>query len=1000
MATLTLAFLGPPRVERGGAPLEVDTRKAIALLAYLAVTGQAHRRDALAALLWPEYDQSHARASLRRTLSVLKRGLADQWLEVGRETIGLKPGAQVWLDVEQFRQSIAEVQTHGHPASEVCSACAVPLQMAVELYRGDFLAGFTLRESESFDEWQLFQTEALRRELAEALERLVAALGASGAFDQAIAYARRWLALDPLHEPAHRQLMLLYVWTGERAAALRQYRECARVLEEELGVAPLAETTQLAEAIKENQAPAPPAQPAAVALVSGDKPSAAPPAAVHGRAIHRARYPLVGRSQEWATLLQSSVVGSVSGHLVVLEGEAGIGKTHLAEEFLAHARSTGADVIAARCYEGEAALAYAPFITGLRAALGRPDAVSWIDQVPTHSLGEASRLLPELAELRPGVSPPPPLDSPGAQSRFFEGVRQVLLALATRGASSKGCLFLDDIHWADDASLDLLAYLVRRLRDRPLWIMVTWRSEDLPPGHRLRRMLADARRLGEATALVLPRLSLAAVAELVRSVLAAGAAVPDGLDMELFRQSEGLPFFVVEYLEAWGLGPPSAAAETAPGPVAAGMPPGASHEPPLPGGVRELLHSRLSNLSETGRQLLATAAVLGRSFDFETVRAASGRGDEEAVAALEELVARGLVREVGPVSGSALTFDFSHDRLREVVYEETTLARRRLLHRRVAEALRGRARGGRAVPTASAAVLALHYQLAGQEAEAAEQFKLAGEHARSLYANAEALAHFRSALALGHPAAAELHEAIGDLELLLGEYRAAQASYDVAAALSGPRDIARIEHKLGNVYGRRGDWELADSHFEAALAALGEQDRAGERARLVADWSVVAHRRGQPARAQELAARGLELAEAAADTYALAQTHNLLGMLAHSRGELDLARDHLGHSLALSEGLPDPSARVAALNNLALVCGAGGELERGLQLLESALGLCAAQGDRHREAALHNNLADLLHVAGRPEEAMAHLKQAVSIFAEIGAEAGAWQPEIWKLTEW
>jgi tetratricopeptide (TPR) repeat protein len=123
-------------------------------------------------------------------------------------------------------------------------------------------------------------------------------------------------------------------------------------------------------------------------------------------------------------------------------------------------------------------------------------------------------------------------------------------------------------------------------------------------------------------------------------------------------------------------------------------------------------------------------------------------------------------------------------------------------------------------------------------------------------------------------------------------------------------------------------------------------------------------------------------------------------MLAHSRGELDLARDHLGHSLALSEGLPDPSARVAALNNLALVCGAGGELERGLQLLESALGLCAAQGDRHREAALHNNLADLLHVAGRPEEAMAHLKQAVSIFAEIGAEAGAWQPEIWKLTEW
>jgi DNA-binding SARP family transcriptional activator len=1001
LAALTLAFLGPPRVEHGGAPVEVDTRKAIALLAYLAVTRQAHRRDALATLLWPEYDQSHARASLRRTLSVLKRGLADQWLEVSRETIGLKPGAQVWLDVKQFRQLIAEVQMHGHSASEVCSACAGPLQAAVELYRGDFLEGFTLRESDTFDEWQLFQTEALRQELAEALERLVAALEARGAFDQAIAYARRWLALDPLHEPAHRQLMLLYAWTGERAAALRQYRECVRELQEELGVAPLAETTQLAEAIREDRAPAPPAQATGVGLVSGGKASALPPTEVDGRASRRAPYPLVGRSQEWATLLQLSTVSSAGGHLVVLEGEAGIGKTRLAEEFLAHARSAGADVLAARCYEGEASLAYAPFITGLRTALGLTDAPARIAQVPAHWLGEASRLLSELAELRPGVSPPPPLDSPGAQSRFFEGVRQVLLALlAPGGASSRGCLFLDDVHWADDASLDLLAYLVRRLRDLPMWILVTWRSEDLPPGHRVRRMLADARRLGEATALLLPRLSLAAVAELVRSVSASGAPAPAGFDMDLYRQSEGLPFFVVEYLEASGFGLQLSAAETDSGTVTAGPPPGASQEPPLPGGVRELLHSRLSNLSETGRQLLATAAVLGRSFDFETVRAASGRSDEEAVAALEELVGRGLVREVGEVSGAALTFDFSHDRLRELVYEETSLARRRLLHRRVAEALRGRARSGRAVAHARAAVLALHYQLAGQEAEAAEQFKLAAEHARTLYANAEALAHFRSALALGHPAAAELHEAIGDLELLLGEYGAAQASYDVAAALSGPRDIARVEHKLGNVYSRRGDWELAESHFEAGLATLGEGDRAGDRARLVADRSLVAHRRGQPARAQELAARGLELAEAAADTQALAQTHNLLGMLASSRGELDLARHHLEHSLALSQGLRDPSARVAALNNLALVCGAAGELDRGLQLLEEALRLCVAQGDRHREAALHNNLADLLHVADRPDEAMAHLKQAVTIFAEIGAEAGALQPEIWKLTEW
>jgi predicted ATPase/DNA-binding SARP family transcriptional activator len=277
-----LYLLGTPRLERDGQEIALSRRKALALLAYLAVTGHSHGRDTLATLLWPEYDQSRARASLRGALSSLKQALGEGWLEADRETVGLDassfagplsseaaredvgphpeaaPGRLFWLDVAEFQDRLAQCRTHGHPPDQVCPACLSSLAQAAALYRDDFLAGFTLRDSSAFDEWQFFQTEGLRREMASVLERLVLGLGAQGAFEGAIPYARRWVALDLLHEPAHRHLMRLYAWSGQRAAALRQYAECERVLNEELGVSPEEETVQLGEAIQERREPAPP----------------------------------------------------------------------------------------------------------------------------------------------------------------------------------------------------------------------------------------------------------------------------------------------------------------------------------------------------------------------------------------------------------------------------------------------------------------------------------------------------------------------------------------------------------------------------------------------------------------------------------------------------------------------------------------------------------------------------------------------------------------------
>jgi len=278
MSRLSLYLLGPPRVAREGEPIEVNTSKGIALLAYLALTRGRQRRDALVNLLWPESDQARGRTNLRSTLYALRQTLGGDWLDVDRESIGLavNEGAPtrrrtdleltpaivseqaLWLDVDQFHARLEVCHGHGHLPSEVCPACLTPLVAAVDLYRGEFLSGFTLKDSFNFDDWQFFQTESLRREFSDALDRLVRCYIAQREFEPAIRRARQWLALDRLNESAHRQLMRLHAWSGQPSVSLRQYEECVRMLESQLGAAPQEATTDLYRAIAASRIPEPP----------------------------------------------------------------------------------------------------------------------------------------------------------------------------------------------------------------------------------------------------------------------------------------------------------------------------------------------------------------------------------------------------------------------------------------------------------------------------------------------------------------------------------------------------------------------------------------------------------------------------------------------------------------------------------------------------------------------------------------------------------------------
>jgi len=956
MTRLRIWLFGPPRIELDGTPVEVDTRKAIALLAYLTITGRPHGRDALAALLWPDLNQDRARAALRRTLSSLRKGLGGSGLAAGRSRVSLE-FEDMWLDTARFHELIGAARTHDHPATHVCRRCISDLREAAELSRGEFMSGFFLRDSPEFEDWMFFQSEELRRDVGEALERLVTALIGARELGPAVDVARRWLQLDSLHEPAHRALMQLYAWKGLRSKALSQYRECVLVLDRELGVPPLEETAALYRAIESEQLepPAPTPQP--------------PPESPALPASPRIERFLVGRERELGGLLQAFSDASRQGRFVVVEGEAGVGKSSLVEAALGRLREQGAEILSARCYPGEQALALAPISQLLRTALKHDQA--WAMELPTRWAQEAARLVPELAELRSEATPPPG-DEPGGRIRLYEGVVAALDAACC--SEGPGAIFVDDLHWADDASLDFLSYLLHRLRERLLLVLTAWRREEVPPGHRLALMLSEAALAGSGTSISLQRLDRRRVAELVRAV--APDATGD-LVNRLFAETDGLPFFVMEYLAAL--------------PESDSGPQGEAQQWPLPRSIRDLLQARLAPLSQVGRQLLGAAAVIGGSFELDSVRTVSGRSEDEAVGALEEVIERGFVVEQR-ASDSDPLYDFSHDKVRELVYEETSAARRRLLHARVAEALASGARRG--AGSGRPGVVARHFQAAGDLDEAAEWYLRAGDEARNLYANGEALSHYGAALAYGHPQIGHLHEAMGDLHTLAGEYRRALDSYETAAAHpSSSPALARIEHKIGNVHHRVGKWDLADSHYQAALASAPEE---ALRARITADQSLTAHRRGDDQQAAELGREALRLAEGAEDLIALAQAHNILGMVAGGGAD---AVAELERSLGYAEAAGDPAARVAALNNLALAHRVAGDAAHARELTEQALALCATLGDRHREAALRNNLADLLHGLGRHEEAMEELKRAVALFAEIG-EPGELQPAIWRLIDW
>ena len=968
---LSLALLGPPVVRRDGAPVTFDTRKATALLALLAVTGREHSREQLADLLWPEADSVKGRASLRRTLSVTAAVMGDG-LVVSRAAIALDP-ALVRVDVREFHALI------GRPD-------AASLERAASLYRGDFLAGFTLRGCAEFEEWQESVSEELRQALARGLQRLVAACIADGALERAAGHARRWLQLDPLHEPAHQVIIRLHGWAGQRSAAMRQYRSLVRVLDRDLAVRPLPETTRLYDDVRAGRL-GPPPVPAAAPAVDDPAPDKDDPAPDRVAAAGTATWPLVGRTAELDTLRAAwRAAGRDGGHsgigrrgrVVAIAGEAGSGKTRLIAELRAEAAEAGAAVLAARGHDGETGLPFVLAADLLRTALAvRPDLP---DTLPAQTAAMAGRLIPALAASHPDTAAPP-LDSPVAVTRLYAAIADTLQAAAGGGDEPTGIVVVEDVHWADSSSLGLLAYLVRRLADWPLLLVLSWQPEQAGRLRVLRTALSEAESQSLGQTVEPGPFGPEAIGTLL------GLDGMPRIDVSrLLAETRGLPMLVREYVEALR---------------AAGEPEAGAGEPGAwwpPASVRDLLRTRLQAVSEAARQMLTAAAVLGSDNDADLLRAVSGRGEDEIVEAIDDALARSLLTEIPPPGPQqAPSYGFPYEALRRTVYESATLARRRLLHGRAADALVRRHE--RDPATTRAAAVADHLQRAGRDEQAAQWWWRAAEVARDLYAHAEAHAHLTKALALGYPQLPG-RMALGEVLVALGRYREALAEFETAAALATEADRATqaaIEHKLADVHHRLGDWDLAEAHL-AVVTELVEGTEPGRLARAQADRAVVAYRRGAASQAADLGRAALASARAGADPGATAQALNVLGMLAARSGDTAAAERYLRDGLAEARPL-EPGAAVAALNNLARLLAETGRGEEALTAAAEALELGRELGDQHRVAALHTNLADLLHADGQRDAAMTHLKEAARRFAAVDV-GDAPRPEIWTLVEW
>lgn len=817
MGDLSLAFLGPPEVRHGEHVLLFSTRKELALLIYLAVEGRVHARKKLSELFWPEGDARHGRAALRTTVLHLRhllgegaQGSSIPHLLITHDTLGLDLTSAVDFDLHRLLEACKAVHTLAGTTLSMPDAAyrrlLAQLQEAAGLPRGEFLEDFSLRDAPAFDDWVRFQREYWHLRISEIFNSLSQMHFEAGALEAAREVVTRWLVLDPLHEEAYQRLMRLHFAAGDRAAALHAYETCRARLSAGMQTEPSPETVALASRIR---AVAPPRR--------KDVPT---PARVLSPALVLDG-PLLGRTTELSILIKAyHTAQRGQTQVVLLEGDPGIGKTRLATEFLAWAEIEGADVLQGQAFETGGHLPYRPVIEALRARIERENAPD--DLLSDLWLAELTRLLPELRDRYPDL--PDPLDDRAVtRNHLFEAVVRLGLALAARTLL---IVFIDDVQWADAASLDILHYLSRRCAESqtPALLLLTLRLEErvLPPG--LAEWRTALERAVPVTHLMLGPLTAENILHLLEAFEgkegkeSTRKAALERFGQWLFAETEGQPFHLMETLKVLLERGALSSYPNEQGGWTIDFTAAMEHEMVVrgffPPSVREVICARLDRLTPNAFALLVAGAVLDHAITFERLCQVAELAEEDGLAALDEVLQSHLLYESERARGHAMdgSYVFAHAKIRAVIYAEASTARRSIFHRRAMHVLHAAA--------APAAVLAYHALAAGL-VEPAFHFSLAaGDEAMRVVAVPTAITFYEQARHLLQqplPPSPSLQATLPTLEI---EHLYTQLGQ--AYELNAQWEQARIAYTSQLVYAQdAGLPEIASSalHHLSALSA-------------------------------------------------------------------------------------------------------------------------------------------------------------------------------------
>jgi DNA-binding SARP family transcriptional activator len=688
-AGICFYLLGTPGITWNGYPLVIPRRSVRALLYRLACEGKPVSRGHLHLLFWPDQPESTARRNLSHHLTHLRRALPlPQTLVTTHDRVWLEPD-QIWCDALQFKTASLDSPIE-----------LFFLQHLADMYRGSFLEGFELPGCSEFEHWCIVERVALEGKYLKALGQLVERCTDQGEISQAIQYARRYLEIDGLSESMHQHLIQLYAASGERHLALQQFERCTSTLARELNIGPLPETRAIYQAVLHGMQrfPEPPTQPHTAQLPEGEP-------------------PLIGRQDELHLLEDVYLrLQSQRSQVVLICGEAGIGKTRLMQEF-ANRHQGEARLLYGHGLAGEQAIPYQPILQILRAILGLgefsggigiPDPYPELprpDFVEPLWLSEVSRLLPEMHAVYPDLASPLALEPESARTRLFDALCRVILAYST--AHGPVLLCLDDLQWMDPATKAWLVHIGRFLKrgGYPLLILGTYRGEESEAILDLRNSLVHTRILTE---LRLSRLDQDAVLRLVRALIG-GRLGDEMLASQLYHATGGNPFYLIETLHK--LIEEGRITEEFQRVL----------EFTLPESVREAIQARLQLLSPIARQVLEAGAVLGQSFGIDLLRLTAGRSHTEIMTAVEELVSRILLVE------NLQDYHFVHELTRQHVADSLRQVRGQLLHLRAARAYQ------RLVPDAFT-TLAHHFERGGDLSRALQYHALAAQRAGALFA--------------------------------------------------------------------------------------------------------------------------------------------------------------------------------------------------------------------------------------------------------------------------